>query len=269
MKRLLIIFFTLYLGSNLLYTQTSNTHKFNLYVPAKKNISLKLPSYQLIILQTVIQNPAIQEEDSVNDYVTFILLWITTLLTVITPLILIYLWIYYSSIYVKKYRRLFSVKKWLFGKSDLKKSELTDKIRLSYRKVYSLMIGFGISILAYSIASIRFMVLNYNQMETALAEYFGFPILVLDEFGLINSSRELELKFDEFWNQMLLIVVLSALFFLIGYLLGALIVDLRFKYLKSKGDTSPKKITMTKEMFRLDVKRETEAGSEAKTIHFL
>lgn len=272
MKWLIIILLTLYLGSYASYAQTSITTNLNLYsnsVP--KTISLNLYSPKLIILQSVIQKPSIQEKETINDYVIMIILLITTFLTIVTPLILIFLWIYYSSIYVKKYRRIFSIKKWVFGKSDLKKSELKNQTRTSYRRVYSLMIGFGISIIAYSVSSLRFMLLYFDQIETALFEYFRFPFIVADEIGLINSSRELKLQFEEFWNQMLLIVVISALFFLIGYLLGALIVDLRFKYLKSLPEevSSPKKIIVNKEMFHLKVKKDTTARSKAEPINSL
>lgn len=256
----------MYLGSNLSCAQISNTYKFNFdRVTASKNLSLAPFSSLLLTSQTVVQKPSIQQKERANDYIVYIILLITTLLTVITPLILIFLWIYYSSTYVKNYRRLFSIKKWIFGKSDLKKFDLTQEIRVSYRKVYSLMIGFGISILAYSFSSIRFMLVYFDQIETALVEYFRFPFIVADEIGLINSSRELELQFEEFWNQMLLIVVVSALFFLIGYLLGAFIVDLRIKYLNSlPEDAAPKKIIVKKEMFHLNVKKEIPAHSTAK-----
>ena len=100
------------------------------------------------------------------------------------------------------------------------------------------------------------MLLNFDEMETALIEYFKFPFLTLDEFGLINNSRELGIKFDYFWNQMLLIVVISAMFFLIGYLFGSLLVDFRFKLFNKQDQDSPRKIKINKEMFHLKTKKD-------------
>lgn len=172
--------------------------------------------------------------DNIVDVVAVILLCITTFLVVICPLILVYLWIFYSYAYVKKYRQIFSVKKWIFSKTNLKSMHLEASFQQNYRKTYALMLGFGLAICAYLISSIRFMSINFDKMETAMVEYFRFPFLVLDQFGLIKNSMETEISFDFFWNQMLLIVVISGLFFLIGYLIGNVVVDLRLKYLNKE-----------------------------------
>lgn len=260
MKWALIIFFLLYLNPTPVCSQTRITSQINLQPLASDlNIPNKISPFQFIILQIGNEKTIQPKNESVSDYVTFILLWITTLLAVITPLTLIYLWIYYSSIYVKKYRSVFSVKKWILGKSNLREHHLNDTMHLSFRKIYSLMIGFGVSVVAYSIASIRFMLLNFDEMETALIEYFRFPFSTLDEFGLIQTGRDMEMKFDYFWNQMLLIVVISTMFFLIGYLLGSLLVDFRFKLLKKQDRESPKKIRIKKEMFLLKTKKDHSA----------
>ena len=257
MKWALILLFLIYLNPVPVCSQTRILPQINsLTLPSSLNISNKISVFQLLILQTGNEQTLQPKDKTVADYVTFILLWLTTLLAVITPLTLIYLWIYYSSLYVKKYRSIFSIKKWILGKSDLVNLGITDTMLLSYRKIYSLMIGFGISIIAYSIASIRFMLLNFDEMETALIEYFKFPFLTLDEFGLINNSRELGIKFDYFWNQMLLIVVISAMFFLIGYLFGSLLVDFRFKLFNKQDQDSPRKIKINKEMFHLKTKKD-------------
>ena len=267
MKWAFILFFIIYLNPVPVNSQTRIFPQINLTkLPTNLNLPNNISFSPFLLLQSGIENAPQLQDRSVADYVTFILLWITTFLAVITPLTLIYLWIFYSSIYVKKYRAIFSVKKWIFGKSDIKEHHLTDVMRLSFRKTYSLMIGFGIAIVAYSIASIRFMLLNFDEMETALIEYFRFPFLALDEFGLINTSREIEMKFDYFWNQMLLIVVISAMFFLIGYLLGSLLVDFRFRFLKNQDDASPKKISIKKEMFHLKTEKDQSIHSETETV---
>ena len=270
MKWAFIIFFIIYLNPVPVYSQVSISPEINLVkLPSSLNISNKISSIsQLFLIQNGIEKIP-ELKDSLGDYVTFILLLITTFLTIITPLTLIFLWILYSSIYVKKYRNIFSIKKWVFGKSNLRNSHLTDTIRLSYRKVYSLMIGFGIAIVAYFITSIRFMLLNFDKMETALIEYFRFPFLAMDEIGLIDNKTEIELKFDVFWNQMLLIVVISAMFFLIGYLMGSLLVDFRFKFIKKQAQKFPKKISIKKEMFYLKTEAEHSIHSEAETVDIL
>ena len=260
MKWALIIFFFIYLNPAPVCSQTRIVSQINLQPLASDfDVPSKISFFQFMIVQIGNEKTIQLKNESVSDYVSLILLWITTLLAVITPLTLIFLWIYYSSIYVKKYRAIFSVKKWIFGKSNLTEDSLTDTMRSSFRKIYSLLIGFGVSVVAYSIASIRFMLLNFDEMGTALTEYFRFPFSTLDEFGLIQTSRDMEIKFDYFWNQMLLIVVISTMFFLIGYLLGSLIVDIRFKFLNKQDRESPKKIRIKKEMFLLKTKKDHSA----------
>lgn len=183
------------------------------------------------------------------------MLWITTFLSVIAPLVLIYLWISYSFVYVKKYRPLFSFGKWVFGKSNLDPNNFNAILILSYQRIYSLMLGFGMAILAHAFASMRFMLTKFDEMETAMIQYIRFPLLVLQEFGLINSGRELTIQSEEFSDEMLLIVVISGMFFLIGYLLGSLIIDLRFKLFSKYDQHPPKKISKVKDMFYLKTKR--------------
>lgn len=193
--------------------------------------------------------------DNIVDVVAVILLCITTFLVVISPLVLGYFWIFYSYLYVKRYRQIFSVKKWIFSKSKIKNTHLEKSFQLNYRKTYSLMIGFGLAICAYLISSIRFMNLNFDRMETAVVEYFRFPFLVLDQFGLIQNNMQTEISFDFFWNQMLLIIVISGLFFLIGYLIGSGLVDLRLKYLNKEFEKSDE--AKKNKLYHLKTKRKS------------
>ena len=206
--------------------------------------------------------------ENIVNLVAIILLCITTFLVVISPLVLGYFWIYYSYMYVKKYRSIFSVKKWIFGKDNIDHPKLGTDSEQSYRKVYSLMLGFGISILAYLFSSVRFMHLNFDKMETAMVEYFRFPFLVLDQFGLIQKNMQTEISFDVFWNQMLLIVVISSLFFLLGYLLGTGLVDLRLKFLKKKFEKSNLKEN-SKTLHIKTKKNQPFKVSSSKSIDFL
>ena len=80
------------------------------------------------------------------------------------PAILIYFWILYSKKYVNKYRRVFSLKKWITGKSNLEIQNIKENLLASYRKEYSLMIGFALSFIAYVLSSIRFIYLKFESM---------------------------------------------------------------------------------------------------------
>lgn len=267
MKWAFIIFFILYFKPapvcsqiSMPFGSTENSVLTSLNIPGKSHYKSNL----LLIQYKVTQRTNFK--DSIGKYVTFLLLGITTLLTILTPLILIYFWIYYSVEYVKKYRHIFGIKQWIFRKTKLKDIHQNNKIRQSYSKVYSLMIGFGVSILAYSISSIRFMVLNFEEMHTALIQYFSFPFLALDEFGLMEHKAVIDLKFEYFWNQMLLIVIISVIFFLIGYLIGSLIVDLRFKFINKQVQKYRKTIKAKKEMFSLKTKITQSIRSEAETL---
>ena len=267
MKWACITLFILYLNPVTVCSQISTSLKTNMYeLSTGFDIPDNIPFTSNLFLIQIFIKKNTGLTDSIEDYVTFLLLWITTLLTILTPLVLIYLWIYYSAQYIKKYRRVFGVKQWVFGKSNISKLNLSNAIHLSYRKVYSLMIGFGVAIIAYSIASIRFMVINFDEMETALIQYFKFPFLALDEFGLTENNAQIELKFEYFWNQMLLIVVISAMFFLIGYLIGSLVVDLRFKFINEQIEKSRLRIKAKKEMFSLKIKSRHIIPTESETV---
>jgi len=267
MKWACIVFFIIYFKPDPVYSQIRISPETSIHaISDGLNVFEKISSKSSLFLVQIGIKKRPELKDSLAEYVTFILLWITSLLTILTPLVLIYLWIYYSVQYVKNYRHIFGIKQWILGKSKIKEIHFTNKISRSYRKVYSLMIGFGIAIIAYSIASIRFMLQNFNEMETALIQYFKFPFIALDKFGLIDSKTEIELKFEDFWNQMLLIVVISAIFFLIGYLLGSILVDLRFNFITKQIEKDRKTLKAEKKMFSLETKSEHSISAEAETV---
>lgn len=214
-----------------------------------------------IINELVIQTTSVPENnnviasfkyDSLSELVTIILLSITCLLVVLTPLLIIYFWVLYSKIYLDRYRSIFSVKNWISGKSNLDTENFNEKILASYRKNYSIMVGFGVSFLAYAASSIRFLILKFEDLENGLVEYFKFPFFVLDEIGFIGvPAADSSLNFDEFWSQMLLIVVISGLFFLTGFLIGNMVVDFRFKNELNDVNNDIKHIKLTRESFEL------------------
>lgn len=269
MKWAFIFLFVIYLIPSPVYSEIRVLPQSNIQsLTSQLNIPNTATRGQFLLFKSGLEKKLQLKYDSIASFVAVLLLLITTFLVVITPLVLIYFWIYYSYIYVNKFRRIFSVKKWIFTKSRLHRRGLSPAIKSSYRRVYSLMLGFGIAILAYGFSSLRFMMLNFDKLEVAVFEYFRFPFLVLDEFRNVQPNRESELNFDNFWNQMLLIVVISSLFFIIGYLLGSVLVDLRFKFLNKKAGNLMNKRTIHKEMFHIKTDKDFSSQKKVETIDF-
>ena len=119
----------------------------------------------------------------------FIFLTCCALLGVLlTPLLLLSCWVYYSFKYVKNFRGKFSMKKWMMGKSDLDFESFSKFIWMNYRETYSRMIGFGLAIIAYIGSSYMYMYKNFNKLEDALFDYFSSFILLLLH-GCITSYK--------------------------------------------------------------------------------
>ena len=200
------------------------------------------------------------EYGSLVDIVVIILLCIGLLVVVATPLFLLCCWTIYSVDYVKRYRSKFSVQKWFTGRSGLGLKDVTNMEWLRYRSTYSRMVGFGISIFAYGTASAVYLIQNFKRIENGMVEYFTFPFKVvknLDHVGSIDrmDTNDLVLfPYQEVWNEMIFIVVISAIFFLAGYIFASFLVDYRLRKLKrSIGQTT--KFDSKKEMF--SIKRES------------
>jgi len=202
--------------------------------------------------------------DKIADLIAIILLTISTFLIVITPLILLFFWSYFSIVYVKKFRSIFSLRKWLTKKSQLNKKYFQKHIWWPYRKVYSSMLGFGMAIMAYIFFSIRFMSYNYDKMEIALAEYFNFPFKVLENLKWMETNQITTIHLDELWDEMFLIVIMSFVFFMLGFLIGSLIVDFRFKLMDEKIQDLAKKAKLNKEMFYIKLDKEIYAKERLK-----
>lgn len=169
---------------------------------------------------------------SLLDLLVVILLCCVTLVIILAPLVLIYLWVHYSFGYVKSYRKRFSIKRWITGKSDLNYDSFPRKVWRSYSRVYSKMIGFGLSILAYSLTSIFYMTLNFKRIEDALVDYFSFPLKILDGLDNIENSKPMADQINELTLEMIAIVGVSILAFALGYSIGRLIVYYRYRRLK-------------------------------------
>lgn len=171
--------------------------------------------------------------ESLIDILVIVLLSIALLIVIVTPVLLAYCWANYSLEYVREYRSRFSLKKWFSNRSDFQLAEVPDLVWMRYRTTYSRMIGFGFSIIAYSISSISYMIQNFTRLEHALVEYFSFPFDVLKNLGKASSTGEVVImQMEEVWMEMLYIVVISIIFFFVGYIFGAFLVDYRLKKLK-------------------------------------
>jgi len=172
--------------------------------------------------------------DSILEVVAVFLICGALLGVLLTPLFLLYCWVYYSFKYVKEFRDKFSIKKWMKGKSDLDFESFSKLIWMNYQKTYSRMIGFGLAILTYAVASNMYMYRNFNKLEDALFDYFSFPFKVLDNFNQIDVLAEDKRALSDLWQEMYLIVGISFLVFLIGYFIGRLVVSLRYGKLKKE-----------------------------------
>lgn len=199
------------------------------------------------------------EYESLADLVVIILLCIGLLVVVATPLFLLSCWTIYSVDYVKKYRSKFSVQKWFTGRSVLGLKDVTNMEWLRYRSTYSRMVGFGFSIFAYGTASTVYLIQNFKRIEIGMVEYFSFPFKVVKNLNHVQSIDHLEtgdpflFPFQEVWNEMIFIVVISAIFFLAGYVFAAFLVDYRLRKLK-RSIPQTTKLDPKKEMFA--IKRE-------------
>lgn len=200
----------------------------------------------------------------VADLVAVGLLIISTIFVVITPLLLMFFWVYYSLIYVKKFRHIFSIKKWLTKKGHLKDEHFQTELWRRYRKVYSNMLGFGVSIIAYTLFAIKFMSSNFDRMEIALASYLSYPFKIMGNLKSIALDTSSTIEIDYLWDEMFIIVILSFVFYLLGWLIGSLLVDYRFSLINKKIPDISKKPEVNKEMFYLKLNKEIESKKQLK-----
>ena len=167
--------------------------------------------------------------ESLLEVLVIIIICCALLAIVLTPVLLVYCWVYYSYKYVCNYRDRFSLKKWFKKTSDLYEVKVSKRVWFKYRKTYSKMLGFGLSILAYCLASNFYMFRNFDRLEVALVNYFSFPFKVLDNLSKLSMREENNMVLEEIWQEMLLIVFASIAMFFVGYFIGLAIVNFRYK----------------------------------------
>src|SRR5210317_911381 len=120
--------------------------------------------------------------EGLSELVTVLLLFCVTLIVVVTPLLLLFCWIYYSQDYVKKYRNKDALAETISGIGLHSKEEVLKSDRIGYIKTYSRMFGFGLSIIAYGLSSNIYMFLTFSEYKEALINYFSFPFKVFSSF---------------------------------------------------------------------------------------
>ena len=104
---------------------------------------------------------------------------------------------------------------------------LANASKTEYRKTYSKMFGFGLSIIAYGISSNVYMLLTFSELREALINYFSFPFRVYRSLGILEQIATTSMPLPEVWKAMLLIVAISVAVFFIGHFIGKIIVGKR------------------------------------------
>ena len=165
--------------------------------------------------------------NGLSEFVILLFLLCITLTVVITPLVLLTCWIYYSKKYVKKFRNNKDLKHPLTENSSTDYTGLANASKAEYSKTYSKMFGFGLSIIAYGISSNVYMLLTYSELREALINYFSFPFRVYRSLGILEQISTTSMPLPEVWKAMLLIVAISAAVFFIGHFIGKIIVAKR------------------------------------------
>ena len=265
MKWAFVIVFCFVLCTNSSYSQISTRQNIIPQINAisqSNNYVIFIPDF--LNLKSKNEKTTYLNYDAIVELITVMLLLIITFLIVITPVFLISCWIFYSYLYVKKYRAIFSIKKWLKKQSSLKQEHIQKDIWWSYRKTYSIMLGFGTAMMAYSFFSIRFMMINFNSMEIALTEYFSFPFQVLENIKWVETKHISKFDLNGLWDDMFIIVIMSFVFFLIGVLIGSMLVDLRLKLIEKKLTTAARQRKLKKEMFHIKIDKEILVNDSIK-----
>lgn len=165
--------------------------------------------------------------EGLSELVTALLLLCVTLIVVVTPLLLIFCWIYYSQDYVNKYRNKESLAKSKLENVLTPIEELLKSDKIGYIRTYSRMFGFGLSIIAYGISSNVYMFLTFSEYKEALINYFSFPFKVFSSFRILERLPANSIPLTDVWKAMLLIVAISAVVFFVGSFIGKIIASAR------------------------------------------
>lgn len=166
--------------------------------------------------------------DILVEVIVSFLLSSMTLVIIITPLVLIYSWVYYSWRYVKKFKKNKDLRQIIIEKDHIDLKELPKSKWPEYRRIYSKMIGFAVAIIAYAISSNVYMFKNFKEIRVALKEYFSFPFKVFKSLNTVDEASKYTIPLKEVWFGMFLIVGISVLVFFIVYFIVKIALNNRF-----------------------------------------
>ena len=167
--------------------------------------------------------------EGLSELVTVLLLFCVTLIVVVTPLLLLFCWIYYSQDYVKKYRNNEGLAESKLENGLHTNEGILKSDKIGYIKTYSRMFGFGLSIIAYGISSNVYMFLTFSEYKEALINYFSFPFKVFSSFRILERLPENSIPLTDLWKAMLLIVAISAVVFFVGFFMGKIIATAKLQ----------------------------------------
>lgn len=137
--------------------------------------------------------------EGLSELVTVLLLFCVTLIVVVTPLLLIFSWIYYSQDYVKKYNNKEGLAESILENGLPSNKGILYSDKIGYIKTYSRMFGFGLSIIAYGISSNVYMFLTFSEYKEALINYFGFPFKVFSSFRILERIPDNSILLTDVW----------------------------------------------------------------------
>ena len=167
--------------------------------------------------------------DILVEIVVSFLLSCFTLIIILTPLVLLYCWLYYSYRYVKNFKKSKSFKQILIERDHGDIRNLPRSSWSEYRRIYSKMIGFAVAIIAYTISSNIYMFKTFNKVEVALKGYFSFPFEVFTGLNTVDEESNLTVPVTEVWVGMLLIVCISILVFFVVYFIVKEMLNIKYK----------------------------------------
>jgi len=166
--------------------------------------------------------------DILVEVVVSFLLSSMTLVIIITPLVLIYSWVYYSWKYVKNFKRNKGLRQILIEKDHIDIDKIPRSSWPKYREVYSRMIGFAIAIIAYAVSSNVYMFKTFDEIKVALKEYYSFPFKVFKGLNTVDEVSNYTIPLKEVWIGMLLIVCISFVVYYLVYFIVKSILNIKF-----------------------------------------
>ena len=161
--------------------------------------------------------------NSIKELFIIILVIISIIIMMLTPLILFYFLLIEFFNFQNCFR---TMQNGAYHGNDDKSNEKiptpTKNINNSCLQFYSCFIGNGTGLLCWIILSLWYIVFGFQDVSSGLKEYFYFPFKVFNT--LIN--KEFMSSFEDMyenWVYMILIVIITFLFFLIGKSIGKLL----------------------------------------------